>query len=93
MIAESISAGTPVLLSDRTPWRTLEADNLGWVLPLGVPNAFAETIDTYSKTSLQERREKRTHMIKFSERQLCAPESISQNRDLFFDLVRERDEF
>ncbi len=93
VIAESISAGTPVLLSDRTPWRTLETDNLGWVLPLGVPNAFAETIDTYSKTSLQERREKRTHMIKFSERQLCAPESISQNRDLFFDLVRERDEF
>lgn len=93
VIAESISAGTPVLLSDRTPWRTLETDNLGWVLPLDAPNAFAETIDTYSKTSLQERQEKRTHMIKFSEHHLCAPESISQNRDLFFDLVQERDEF
>lgn len=92
VIAESISVGTPVLLSDRTPWRTLEKDNLGWVLPLDVPNAFAETIDTYSKMSLHERQEKRTHMLNFSEHHLCAPESISQNRELFFDLVRERDE-
>lgn len=92
VIAESISAGTPVLLSDRTPWRTLEADNLGWVLPLDAPSAFAETIDTYSKTSLQEKQEKRAHMLKFSEHQLCAPETISQNRNLFFSLVQENNE-
>jgi glycosyltransferase involved in cell wall biosynthesis len=34
VIAESFSAGTPVLISTRTPWRNLERDGVGWVLPI-----------------------------------------------------------
>ena len=30
VIAESLASGTPVLVSDKTPWSYLEAANLGW---------------------------------------------------------------
>ena len=33
-IAESLSAGCPVVISDATPWRDLELKNVGWDLPL-----------------------------------------------------------
>lgn len=31
---EAFAAGCPLLISDKTPWRDLEAKNLGWDLPL-----------------------------------------------------------
>jgi hypothetical protein len=31
---EAWSAGCPVLVSDRTPWRALAADGVGWDVPL-----------------------------------------------------------
>jgi glycosyltransferase involved in cell wall biosynthesis len=34
VIAESLAAGTPVLISDRTPWRNLAHAGVGWDLPL-----------------------------------------------------------
>lgn len=33
-IAEALGAGCPVLISDRTPWRDLEARGVGWDVPL-----------------------------------------------------------
>lgn len=42
---EALTAGRPLLISDRTPWRGLEADQAGWDLPLDRPGAFARTID------------------------------------------------
>lgn len=33
-IAESLSAGCPVIISDATPWRDLERKKVGWDLPL-----------------------------------------------------------
>ena len=37
VIAEALSVGTPVLISDQTPWRKLAAVGLGHDLPLAVP--------------------------------------------------------
>ena len=34
VILEALSAGCPVVLSDRTPWRNLEQQNAGWDVPL-----------------------------------------------------------
>ena len=34
VIAEALSVGTPVLISDRTPWRQLTEEGVGWDLPL-----------------------------------------------------------
>lgn len=44
-ILESMLAGVPVLISDRTPWRNLEKAGVGWDLPLEQPEEFARVID------------------------------------------------
>lgn len=44
-IPEALAAGCPVLTSDRTPWRELEARMAGWTLPLDLA-AFTEKLST-----------------------------------------------
>ena len=44
VIAEALGAGTPVLLSDRTPWRQLQQHGVGWDLDLDDPTAFVAAI-------------------------------------------------
>lgn len=46
IIAESMLAGTPVLISDQTPWRNLEAAGVGWDLPLTEPEQFISALKT-----------------------------------------------
>lgn len=43
-IFEAFSAGRPVLISDRTPWRNLADRKAGWDLPLSEPEAFRQVI-------------------------------------------------
>lgn len=45
---EALSAGRPLLISDRTPWRELEQDNAGWDLPLDRPAGFTEAVERLS---------------------------------------------
>lgn len=42
---EALSAGRPLLVSDRTPWRGLEADHAGWDLPLDRLEGFTEAVE------------------------------------------------
>ena len=43
-IFEALLAGKPVILSDQTPWRNLQAKGLGWDIPLDQPDTFIEAI-------------------------------------------------
>jgi hypothetical protein len=56
-IFEALACGVPALISDRTPWRGLEARRAGWDLPLGDPGAFAEIMDRYAAASPSARAE------------------------------------
>lgn len=42
---EALLAGRPLLISDRTPWRGLEAQHAGWDLPLDAPERYTATIE------------------------------------------------
>lgn len=46
VIQEALAAGTPVLVSDQTPWRDLAAAGVGWDLPLDRPDAFRNVLET-----------------------------------------------
>ena len=46
VIREALAAGTPVLVSDQTPWRDLCAAQVGFDLPLDRPEAFRATLQT-----------------------------------------------
>lgn len=87
VIAESISVGTPVLLSDQTPWRNLEVDGLGWDLPLGEPSIFAEKIDAFSKLPPTLRHEQRDIVKAKAIERLLDPMAVKANRELFFSQI------
>lgn len=44
VIFEALGAGCPVLISDQTPWRGLEAEGVGWDVPLSEPERFRELL-------------------------------------------------
>ncbi len=49
VIFESLAVGTPVLISDQTPWRGLKEKYVGWDVPLDPPSwkkVLQEVIDT-----------------------------------------------
>lgn len=41
---EALTAGRPLIISDRTPWRSLQAVHAGWDLPLEAPGQFVQVI-------------------------------------------------
>lgn len=43
-IAEALQAGCPVVISDRTPWRRLAEQGVGWDLPLDDLTAFTRAL-------------------------------------------------
>ena len=43
-VVEALSAGCPVLISDRTPWRHLESQRAGWAISLAEPDRFRSVI-------------------------------------------------
>ena len=56
VLVEAWSAGLPVLTSNQTPWRGLEAAGVGWDLELGESSlsAFAEKIDLLAQLNVAE---------------------------------------
>jgi glycosyltransferase involved in cell wall biosynthesis len=45
VIFDSFLYGRPVIISDQTPWRNLEAQKVGWDLPLNDYKAFTDAVD------------------------------------------------
>lgn len=50
-IFEAFAAGLPVIISDQTPWKDLQTQQIGWDLPLDQPAAFAEAIAQAARMS------------------------------------------
>lgn len=46
IILESFLCGLPVLISDKTPWRNLETQQIGFDLPLDDKNSFVKTLQS-----------------------------------------------
>lgn len=52
VIAEALAVGTPVIISDQTPWQNLESERVGWDISLdnsiGFTNAIQSIVDINS---------------------------------------------
>jgi glycosyltransferase involved in cell wall biosynthesis len=46
VICEALASGCPVLISDQTPWRNLEAEGVGWDIPLSDLGQFRSVLQT-----------------------------------------------
>lgn len=44
VIAESLACGCPILLSDTTPWNTIELCGAGWIIPLNQKQKYIKTL-------------------------------------------------
>jgi glycosyltransferase involved in cell wall biosynthesis len=83
VIVEALTAGTPVLISDRTPWSSLEVDGLGWVRDLAQMDSFVKTIENYAGLSSGERSRKRNLIKENMVRILRDTTALEANRMLF----------
>jgi glycosyltransferase involved in cell wall biosynthesis len=76
VIAEALTAGTPVLIADTTPWRDLESAGVGWDLPLDTPAAFVDKVEECANMGHQERVEWRSRIQDWAEKRLSDPAAI-----------------
>lgn len=83
VIAESLSAGCPVIVSDQTPWRDLEAKHAGWDLPLACPSVFVEVLEKIMLMNAEEYTELSKSAKMLAQKVLNCPEAVQQNIDLF----------
>ncbi|MDQ1298054.1 MAG: hypothetical protein QG558_593 [Campylobacterota bacterium] len=83
VIAESLNVGTPVLISDQTPWKNLENDGLGWDIPLDDMSAFINVIERMSLRTFDEKYQERQHIHQKVIERLTSPELLEANRQVF----------
>ena len=87
VIAESLSVGTPVLISTHTPWRNLQDDGMGWDIDLKEELTFIDTIENYASLPSDRKAVKRTTVKASAERRLLDPKIFETNRQLFLKLI------
>lgn len=83
VIFESLAAGVPVLVSDQTPWRDLEARGSGWARSLDDPQAFVDVLEAFTDSGPDAREAARraahAHAVEVSRSQAV----LDANRRLF----------
>jgi len=87
VIAEALSAGTPVLIADTTPWRDLQQAGVGWDLPLDAEQPYAERIDYCAGLDAAAYQEWRVRVQHFARQKLSDPKIIEANRNLFMEAL------
>jgi len=83
VILESLQAGTPVLISDQTPWNNLESLKVGWDLPLESQEQFVKTIEGMVNLQIEEFKKLSENAIRFSEDYATSEKLIEENKKLF----------
>ena len=89
VIAESLLVGTPVLLSDQTPWRNLEKDSLGLDLSLSDNNSFADAIEYYCNLKVEERVKLREKIQINAYERIFNAKDIEANKELFLFAIND----
>lgn len=83
VILESFSAGTPVLISDTTPWRNLQSLGVGWDISLSKRKDFIDIIEKISAYSENDYSQLRKNAVNFADKIINDPKSIEANQKLF----------
>ena len=83
VILESLQAGTPVLISDQTPWNNLESLKVGWDLPLESQEKFVKIIEGMVNLQIEEFVKLSENAIRFSEDYATSEKLIEENKKLF----------
>lgn len=90
VIAESLAAGTPVLLADTTPWRGLAAAGVGDDLPLDAPAAFAARIEALADEPAEAALARRARAAAYARRRQGEDTDVADSRNLFLSALASR---
>ena len=91
VIAEALGAGTPVLISDTTPWRGLAPLGIGHELPLDRPEYFRRALSEMWYRSPSEAALMRTRAADYARQRQRDGVDVEANRKLFRKaLVRDK---
>jgi glycosyltransferase involved in cell wall biosynthesis len=82
-IYESLAAGVPVLISDRTPWRGLEGAEAGFDLPLDTPEAFARCVERFAAFPKDKRENFARGALKMARRMVDNGAAVEAHRSMF----------
>jgi glycosyltransferase involved in cell wall biosynthesis len=83
IILQSFTAGCPVIISDRTPWRQLKNKNCGWDISLSHAEKFVETIDAFNHLSQEEYDALSKSAFAYGIQYMNNPVIIEENKALF----------
>lgn len=83
VIVEALSAGLPVLISDRTPWGEIEKKGVGWCLSLDDLDGFARVIEKVGGWSEREHCDVRIKAREFAVATMDYEGTLEANRRLF----------
>ncbi|EQD61081.1 group 1 glycosyl transferase, partial [mine drainage metagenome] len=83
VIMEAMAAGTPVLISDRTPWHGLADLGVGHDLPLANEDAFVAALESYSGMFPEVREAQRSRVAAYATRMAREGDGVQRNRALF----------
>ena len=83
VIIEALVAGCPILISDRTPWRELEANGVGWDLSLDRPETFTAALQQCADMGCRELRALSQRAQEYGKQKAMDNDIVQQNRNLF----------
>jgi glycosyltransferase involved in cell wall biosynthesis len=83
IILESFLAGCPVIISDQTPWRSLNTRKLGFDISLAEKANFVAAIEQLARIPQNEFNEWSNAAYKFGYAYVNNPEILKQNLNLF----------
>lgn len=87
-IVESISAGTPVLISTNTPWRNLDEKKVGWDVNLDNREKFKEKIRELAKLDAKKmNRIKQT--VKDRSIEVLGKDSVAHTKEMFHEIISD----
>lgn len=89
-IAEALTWGTPVLISDQTPWRDLHKMGAGWDLPLSRKDLFLEVMKRVYVMDPVEYSLLRQSTSAYAMRKLSDPSVVASSRHLIERLLVDR---
>lgn len=83
VILESLSVGTPVIISDKTPWRQLEKSSVGWDVSLSDKSIFKDVINNCINMESNEYGEISNSALNYALNYIANSDNLQKNIELF----------
>ena len=87
VIMESWQNGCPVIISDQTPWKDLEKQNIGFDIPIFYKDRFIKALEFFAAMDDKEFSRWSSASIVYAEKFTENPELLEQNKTLFLNVI------